>query len=128
MSNLFLQNYSKILLSDVANVTYDYPEKDSYERMDGRDAVTVEIRKTSTANLVSTADRVKAEMALIQEEIGADRLIVTTVRDRSVDVTQGINNLAQSAILGGLLAILVIYIFLLHRFELVDSTHEDHPD
>jgi len=100
-----------IQLGDVANVTYDYPEKDNFERMDGRDAVTVEIRQSSSANLVATAERVRYELDRIQEEIG-DRLIITTVRDRSVDVTQGISNLAQSAALGGILAIAVIFIFL----------------
>ncbi|MCH7528648.1 MAG: efflux RND transporter permease subunit, partial [Candidatus Marinimicrobia bacterium] len=51
-----------IELTDVADISYDYPEKKYFERMDGQDAITVEIRKTSTANLVATADRVKNEI------------------------------------------------------------------
>ena len=101
-----------IELSDVARVTFDYPEKRYFERLDGRDAVSVEIRKASTANLVSTAKRVAAEMEVIQEEVGADKLRIHLMRDRSSDVTNGIKNLARSAFLGGMLAILVIFVFL----------------
>ncbi|MCZ6632025.1 MAG: efflux RND transporter permease subunit [bacterium] len=101
-----------IELTDVADVSYDYPEKKYFERMDGQDAITVEIRKTSTANLVATADRVKNEIDEILSEVGGDKLRIQLVRDRSVEVTQGIQNLAQSALLGGILAIGVIFIFL----------------
>ncbi|MDA0747163.1 MAG: efflux RND transporter permease subunit, partial [bacterium] len=101
-----------IKLKDVANVSYDYPERRYFERLDGRDAVSIEIRKSSTANLVATANRVKKEMAAIQEELGHDKLRLHLTRDQSVTVTNGIWNLTQSAILGGLLAILVIFIFL----------------
>ena len=101
-----------IEIGHVADVTYDYPEKRWFERLDGRNAVTVEIRKSSTANLVATADLVKAEMAGILTEVGNDRLRAQIVRDRSLDVTKGISSLSQSAILGGILAISIIFIFL----------------
>jgi HAE1 family hydrophobic/amphiphilic exporter-1 len=101
-----------IELHDVADVTYDFPEKRFFERLDGRDAVSVEIKKASTANLVSTAKRVTAEMNAIKAEVGDEQLRIHLVRDRSLDVTNGIKNLARSAMLGGLLAILVIFVFL----------------
>ena len=99
-------------VGDVADVTYDFPEEKDFERLDGRDAVTVDIRKASSANLVATADRVKAEFERIRQEIGGDKLRMQAIRDRSLDVTSGIRSLTQSAIMGGLLAICVIFVFL----------------
>ena len=99
-------------MQDVATVSYDYPEKRYFERMDGRDAVSMEIRKTSTANLLDTCKRAKAEIEAIQNEIGPDKLRMHLRRDRSVDVTQGINSLGQSALMGGFLAIGIIFLFL----------------
>ncbi|MDP6038793.1 MAG: efflux RND transporter permease subunit, partial [Candidatus Latescibacteria bacterium] len=99
-------------MQDVAMVSYDYPEKRYFERMDGRDAVSMEVRKTSTANLLDTCERVKAEVEAIQNELGRDKLRMHLRRDRSVDVTQGITSLGQSAIMGGLLAIGIIFVFL----------------
>lgn len=101
-----------IEVQDVANVTYDYPEKEWFERLDGREAVTLEIRKASKANMVATSRLVNAELDAIQDEVGRDRLRLQMIRDRSVDVTKGISSLAQSAIMGGLLAVSVIFLFL----------------
>ena len=60
----------------------------------------------------ATADRVKSETERIADEVGRDRLRFQIVRDRSLDVTTGIRNLAQSAALGGILAVSVIFLFL----------------
>jgi hydrophobic/amphiphilic exporter-1 (mainly G- bacteria), HAE1 family len=101
-----------LTLGDVANVTYEFPEKRFFERLDGREAVSVEIRKSSTANLVATANLVKREMEAIQKDVGEDLLGLRLTRDQSDRVTGGIQNLAQSAILGGILATVIIFLFL----------------
>ncbi len=99
-------------IDDVAKVSYDYPEKRYFERMDGRDVVSMEIRKTSTANLVETCRLVRAELDALQDEIGRDKLRLHLRRDQSEAVVRGITSLGQSAILGGMLAIGIIFVFL----------------
>ncbi len=99
-------------VGDVADVSYDFPEEKNFERLDGRDAVTIDIRKSSSANLVATANRVKGELERIRNDVGDDKIRMQAIRDRSLDVTTGIRNLAQSAIMGGFLAISVIFVFL----------------
>ena len=110
IERLTLRN--NIEMADVAEVTYDYPEKGYFERIDGRDAVSIEIRKASTANLVATCDRIKKEMAAIQADVGKDKLYLQLSRDQSETVVDGIWNLAQSAMVGGFLAIFIIFVFL----------------
>ena len=99
-------------IQDVATVSYDYPEKRYFERLDGRFNVSMEIRKTSTANLVETCRLVRAEIENILDDVGRDKLRLHLRRDQSVAVTAGIANLGQSAIIGGMLAIAVILVFL----------------
>ncbi|MDA0711730.1 MAG: efflux RND transporter permease subunit, partial [bacterium] len=101
-----------IQLKDVADVSYDYPEKKSFERLDGRESISLEVQKSSTANMVRTAKLVRAELKTILDEVGGDKLKALIVRDRSDDVTTGITNLGQSAISGGILAVVAIFIFL----------------
>jgi HAE1 family hydrophobic/amphiphilic exporter-1 len=100
------------VLGDVADVSYDYPDQKSFQHLDGRAAVNLDVRKASTANLVSTANLIKKEMEAILDDVGRDKLTVKTIRDRSKDVVTGISTLVQSAAIGGALAILVIFIFL----------------
>ena len=99
-------------IKDVAQVSYDYPEKRYFERMDGRDVVSMEIRKTSAANLVETCRLVRAELDALQDEIGHDKLRLHLRRDQSEAVVKGIASLGQSAMLGGMLAIGIIFVFL----------------
>ena len=99
-------------IKDVAQVSYDYPEKRYFERMDGRDVVSMEIRKTSAANLVETCRLVRAELDALQDEIGHDKLRLHLRRDQSEAVVRGIASLGQSAMLGGMLAIGIIFVFL----------------
>ena len=99
-------------IKDVAQVSYDYPEKRYFERLDGRDAVSMEIRKTSTANLVETCRLVRAEIEALQDDIGRDKLRLHLRRDQSEAVIAGIADLGQSAVLGGMLAICIIFVFL----------------
>ena len=101
-----------LTLDDIADVTYDYPESRSFERLDGRPSLNLEVQKASTANMVDVCTLVRNELALIHEEVGKDKLRMHMVRDRSIDVTNSITSLSQSAILGGLLAVIAIFIFL----------------
>lgn len=101
-----------INIGDVASVSHDFVEITRFERLDGRQSVTLEIQKSSTANLLETVQDVKVEMNAILDEIGRDKIKAHTVRDRSIDITQGITALSQSALMGGVLAIVAIFIFL----------------
>ncbi|MDP6039271.1 MAG: efflux RND transporter permease subunit, partial [Candidatus Latescibacteria bacterium] len=103
---------ANLTLGDIAAVTYDYPEQRRFERLDGRPAFTLEVQKASTANLVEVCKLATAEIAQIHGEIGKDNLRIHLVRDRSIDVTASITSLSQSAIMGGLLAVVSIFIFL----------------
>ncbi len=102
----------EIILSDVSSVVYDYPEKRQFERLDGKDAVNLDIRKTSTANMVDVAARVRQALDNLQKEVGPERLTMFVVRDRSKDVIKGLNSLKDAGLLGGALAIAIIFVFL----------------
>ncbi len=101
-----------IALGDVATVVYDYPEKKYFERLDGLNAITMEIQKSSTANMVRTSELIRQEVEKILNEVGKDKLRMLLIRDRAEEVTASISNLAKSAVMGGFLAIVAIFVFL----------------
>lgn len=99
-------------LRDVADVSYDFPRKESYSYLNGRESVYISINKVSTANLLEVATRVKDEYARIVESPEAEGLQVRHFRDASVDVTKGLSELGLSGVLGGGLAVVFMLIFL----------------
>lgn len=99
-----------LTLADLGTVSYDYPEPERYERLNGRDAVEVEIFKASTANTVDVAQLVRAELELISAEY--ELLDIRITRDRAEQVLGELNNLKDAGLLGGLLAVGIIFLFL----------------
>ena len=99
-------------LNDVADVTFAYPERESFYYLNGTEAMSIGVNKASGGNLLSVVDRVKAELASIQQMPEAEGLYVNYYHDASKDVRNGLAELRNTGLLGGGLAILFIFLFL----------------
>ena len=62
--------------------------------------------------MVDVCKRAREELVRINEEVGEDNFRMLLVRDQSTDVIASITSLSQSAIMGGLLVVIAIFIFL----------------
>jgi hydrophobic/amphiphilic exporter-1 (mainly G- bacteria), HAE1 family len=100
-------------ISDIAEVSYVEPPLEFGRRLDGQYAVALNVFKESTAN---TVDVVRAAMKVINEDIASDPLLkgikLFTWQDQADQIVGGIEGLLQSGLIGGLLAIAVLYFFL----------------
>ncbi len=106
-------------LSDVAEITYEEPPIGIGRHLDGQYAVGVTVFKESTAN---TVEVVRAVHRTIKEDIDRDPLLkgvkLFVFDDQAKEITQGIDGLTSSGIVGSLLAVGILYLFL----RRVDST------
>ncbi|HVS32183.1 MAG TPA: efflux RND transporter permease subunit, partial [Thermoanaerobaculia bacterium] len=104
-------------LGDIADIRYEEPPIEYGRHLDGKSAVALNVFKESTAN---TVEVVHAAMKVITEDIAADPLLegikLFTWDDQAQQITNGVNGLTQSGLIGGLLAILILY-FYLRRFH-----------
>lgn len=101
-----------VRIGDVATVSYAFPEQEEYDFLNGHQAVNVYVYKASTANLLAMIDRAKAELDAIQALPEADGLALRIYRDDSTDVREGIAELRNTGLLGGVLAMLFMFVFL----------------
>jgi HAE1 family hydrophobic/amphiphilic exporter-1 len=98
-------------LRDLGDVVYGYPDKTRYERLDGSDALELEIFKASTANVVDVGRAVVAELERLETQY-AGKLDLAIVRNRADSVLREAGTLVSTAVLGGLLAMVIIFVFL----------------
>src|SRR5690606_12263625 len=98
-------------LGDVASVRQGYKEREAIIRIDGREAVELALYKDGDANTVATADAIEARLAQIRAQLPAD-IVLTTSDDQSVFIRHAIADVKLDAIIGGLLSILIIFLFL----------------
>jgi hydrophobic/amphiphilic exporter-1 (mainly G- bacteria), HAE1 family len=100
-----------VRLRDVARVSQGYKEREAVIRLAGREAVELAIYKEGDANTVQVAERVKEVLERLQKELPAGATL-TEVEDQSVFIKQALSEVRSEAIIGGGLAILIIFFFL----------------
>lgn len=101
-----------LTIADVARVTYDYPVKEEFNRLDGNETVQFQIYRASNANIVDVCNQVKDAMARIQKEPDLQDMRTIFYRDQSRDILKSLKDLTLSGIIGGLLAVVVLLFFL----------------
>lgn len=99
-----------ILIRDVADVSDSWQEVRDYVRIDGKNGLRISVNKQSGANTVTVAEAVKAELARINQDIPQIKLI--PLMDTSTYIKRSISNVGQSTLIGGILAVIILFLFL----------------
>lgn len=100
-----------VYLRDVATVTRGYKEREAITRVNGRESVELAVYKEGDANTVQVANRIERRLETIRETL-PDDLELVRVYDQSKFISAAIRQVTSAAIVGGLLAIMVLYGFL----------------
>ena len=98
-------------LRDIATVRHGYKERDAVTRLDGAEAVEIAIYKEGDANTVSVAREVERRLRRARA-ILPEGYTLTKVYDQSIFISQSVNEVIQAAIIGGILAVIILYLFL----------------
>ena len=98
-------------LRDIASVRHGYKERDAVTRLDGREAVEIAIYKEGDANTVAVAREVEKRMRSVRGILPEGYRLVK-VYDQSIFISQSVNAVIQAAVIGGILAIIILYLFL----------------
>ena len=101
------KNGSVITFGDIGRVLDTVEEPRSVSRLDGREAVSLSIRKQSGTNTVQVVDDVMARLERIKETLPPDITVYTT-RDQSLFIRRSFNEIQHHLVLGGLLASIVV--------------------
>ncbi|MEE8218676.1 MAG: efflux RND transporter permease subunit [Vicinamibacteria bacterium] len=103
-----------VRLEDIARIVRGHKEREVITRVDGREAVEVAIYKEGGTNTVTVVDRVTAQLDPVRERLEATgrQLDLTIITDQARYIRQSVADVLQSALIGGLLAVLVLALFL----------------
>lgn len=100
-----------ILLRDVANVYAGYKDVTSEAYMGGKSCVMLMVQKQSGKNSVATAEKCRAQVKKILQELPGDVKIIEAYNTTD-DINNTIKNVVNSLLQGIVLAVVVLYIFL----------------
>src|SRR5687768_7580749 len=100
-----------VRLKDVADVRQGFKEREAIIRLGGREAVELAIYKEGDANTVATADAISRRLEQLKEQMPAD-IELTVIDDQSQFIRHAISDVKMDAVIGGFLAVLIIFLFL----------------
>ncbi|WP_019303650.1 efflux RND transporter permease subunit [Xanthomonas oryzae] len=101
----------QVRLKDVAQVRQGYKEREAIIRLGGKEAVELAIYKEGDANTVSTAAALRKRLQQLKATVPGD-VEITTIEDQSHFIEHAISDVKKDAVIGGVLAILIIFLFL----------------
>ena len=101
-----------VLLKDVATVFFDLKEETSYSRVNGKDAVSVALMNDSQANLIDLSHRAIEAIDRLNEKLAYLDVEVVVQENMAETMENNINQIINLALVGGLLAVLILWLFL----------------
>ncbi len=105
-------NDTGLRLGDVADIELRTPERNYGRHLDRRYAIGVVVSKTTGSNLVDVTDRVIAEVEEIGKLPQMAGINIFPLDNQGDSVRKSLKNLFEAGLVGGLLAIVVLYLFL----------------
>ena len=141
----------EVRLDEVAEINEAYKDRQVLSRLDGQEAVELEIYKAADANIVSIANQIKARIGdpteIAKKKAMAEKapqqsstrrggrgrggrggsgdvssktiletlpkeVSLTVLEDQAVFIEAAINNLRSTAVLGAILAVIILFLFL----------------
>ncbi len=100
-----------VTLGDIATIEEAEINESGYARTNGEPSLTVSVSMASGGNTVQVSEDVHA---IFDEALASygDVIVVETIMDQADYITESIQGLMQEGLLGGLFAIIVIFVFL----------------
>jgi multidrug efflux pump subunit AcrB/ABC-type multidrug transport system ATPase subunit len=101
-----------ILLKDVAEVRFGVKEETSFSRVNGKDAVTILLVNDSQANMIELSQATRKVVAALNEKMASKEIEIAEISNSADQMEENINQIMELALVGGIMAIFVLWIFL----------------
>ncbi|MCT7941866.1 efflux RND transporter permease subunit [Shewanella holmiensis] len=107
---VFRNEQTLVRLSEVAQISDAYKERSDITRIGAVESIELAIYKEGDANTVTVAKKLQAELEKINNADENKQLNI--IYDQSEFIESAVNEVTSSALIGSILAMLVIYLFL----------------
>lgn len=109
---LLIKEDGPVRLKDIAEINFGVKEQDSYSRINGKESVTLILIRDSQANLISLSEDVKAQIEKLNKELIEEDVELVIQINIAEIMKSSIDSIIQLTIIGGILAIFILWIFL----------------
>lgn len=112
LENLVVVPSVPVYLRDVATVSFGTQEETSISRVNGMEAITIQLTRDSQVNLIDLAHTVRKVVSRLNDELASEGAEIVIQSDTAADMERNINLIEELALTGALFAICVLWLFL----------------
>ena len=112
IGRIIVRQEGPVLLRDIAEIFYGVREETSFSRVNGMDAVTINLVNDNQANLIKLSDNALTVINKINREMAPQGVEIVVQYNGAETMEENINQIINLAITGGFLAILILWFFL----------------
>ncbi|AEG58889.1 efflux RND transporter permease subunit [Desulforamulus ruminis] len=106
-----LPSGSSIALRDLATIEDSFKEEERFSFVDGTPSLGIDVMKSTGANTVQVAKEVLSQVEALNKTLPNGVKIITII-DMSEFIQDSINNVVHHGVIGGLFAVIILYLFL----------------
>ncbi len=101
-----------IFLKDIAEVTFGEKEQTSISRVNGKDAISIQLIRDSMTNLIDVSHSTKEVIERLNVEMKPLDVEIVIQSNSADDIEENIDLIIKLAVTGGILAVIILWIFL----------------
>ena len=101
-----------ISLKDVSKISFGVDEGTSISRVNGKDAISLTATKSSQANIIDLSHRCQELIEELNEQLRSKDVQIVIQQNLADNMEDNIGQIINLALIGGLLAVLVLWVFL----------------
>lgn len=108
--NIDVEGVGNIYLKDVAQVSFTDNSDEMYAKINGNDGIILSFQKQSTYSTSEVSDKINKTIETLQKS--NQDMHITSLEDQGVYINIVVQSVLSNLILGGVLAIIILFIFL----------------
>lgn len=101
-----------VYMSDIADIKWAIRDIRGYSRYNRKSHISISIFPQSKANLIKTSQLVREKLSVIKKTKLPHEVDIKIIYDQAEFIKTSLNNIYSSALQGGFLAFVILYIFL----------------
>ncbi len=112
LENIVVEPAIPVLLKDVADINFNVKEESSISRVNGKDAVTVQLIRDTKVNLIELSHFTHEVIDRLNKKLASQDVEIVVQQDSAEFLESNLDLITDLALTGGLIAIVILWFFL----------------
>jgi len=112
IGNIIVNPEGPVLLKDLADIFFGVKEEESYSRVNGLDAVTINLVYDNQANIIELSHNTIDVIEELNKRLASSNAEIIVQNNNAEIMEKNIDQIINLALVGGLLAVVILWFFL----------------